>query len=168
MYQEIICFFAIILIAAIVIGAIHSKNTGLQKRNAELEKMLNDYQLAKDRMYGAEAKLALAQKEIELLKYQMLNPPKYKIGDKVGACYIVTGREFISPVAQFIAESLIVMFRSIFGTVETAAAKEKRKASEKKIDCWRYEVVHLENGKKVTFLQYELCEMDDLYTTIKK
>lgn len=122
-------------------------NQKLKRKIAELERQLSD----------ANKKIKAQEDEIKFCKFQINNPPMYKIGDKVGEL-IVIGRKFSKPeLIKIVTDAKVmtlIMIHIVRGKNTTAGLKEY--VAKTFNAQWEYELVNTTTGKKMEKKEFEL------------
>lgn len=122
-------------------------NKKLKIKITELEKQVSD----------ANKKAKEYENEIKFLKWQLDNPPKYKIGDKIGELIVVERKinkpELIKMVTDPTVVTLIMLhIKRKMNTTE----KLKEYVAKKFYTQWEYELVNTNTGEKVKKKEFEL------------
>nr|WP_298655639.1 hypothetical protein [uncultured Flavobacterium sp.] len=123
-------------------------NRKLKTKISELEKQLSD----------ANKKISERDAEIKALKFQIDNPPKYKVGDKVGD-FIVTEKKFWTPnLPNIIADGILIIavYMAIYNSKGKMNDDLRKKYAGKIINQWEYEVVNVKTGQKSKKKEFEL------------
>ena len=122
-------------------------NQKLKSKISELEKQLSD----------ANKKIKEQDNEIKFCKFQIDNPPKYKIGDKVGEL-IVIERKFSKPeLIKMVTDATVVtlIMMHIARNINTTE-KLKEYVAKTFNTQWEYELINTTTGEKVKKKEFEL------------
>ena len=122
-------------------------NQKLKNRIKELEMKVAD----------TEAMLKNQLKENQWLKWQLDNPPKYKIGEKIGEL-IVIGREFNKPELKkiFMDATVVTLILIQIARNINTTDKLKEYAAKTFNNQWEYELVNTTTGAKIKKKEFEL------------
>jgi len=104
-----------------------------------------------------EAMLKNQLKENQWLKWQLDNPPKYKIGEKIGEL-IVIGREFNKPELKkiFMDATVVTLILIQIARNINTTDKLKEYAAKTFNNQWEYELVNTTTGAKIKKKEFEL------------
>lgn len=105
------------------------------------------------KLSNSEIKRNALLKEIELLKWQIANPPKYKKGDKIGELIINSYEVYNPEWIDFVLRTAKSFFRSMFG-IEKETSKDPSLTRQ-----YIYHLTHTVSGEKVQKRELELIEL---------
>jgi hypothetical protein len=125
-------------------------NRELKHRISELEKKVSE----------AEARLSIQIRENNRLRHELQNPPKYKVGDKIGDL-IVTKRTLCPFAESYITEVMRWAVIDYFGRkTGRKPGVEIKSGPPEAIKYWQYELVNVNNGSTLTKKESELSLCD--------
>lgn len=140
-----ILFLVIIICDQFILYKLKGKMNGLNKSIRNLESKLSDSEMKRNSLL----------KEIELLKWQIANPPKYKKGDKIGELIINSYEVYNPGLLDFIIKGAKTFFGIMFG-MEKEIPKNHDEIFKRQ---YVYHLTHTISGEKVYKRELELIEL---------
>ncbi len=127
-----------------------------KKLKAKVVRLEAELLESKNELERTMVELSVKKRENEWLQWQIDNPPKYNVGDKIGEL-TVTKRIFIKPDLFAMIKDLTIAFCFVWGLRQGYKIEEARKHAAANIKCqWQYELFNATTGKIETKKELEL------------